>query len=238
MKNYFFAIFMIAVQAINTHAADKNIELSVAVQLNEKLAQIKQERLSVESSFITREAGCYKKFAVSNCLQGLRSEKLQALSDIKRQELEINDQKRQIKADAAEKKAFEKSKKMAVNEQTNSLTEAANSNLEKTRKIVKQTNTTDKSEASSLNDPLKNDPSQLAAKRSSAASQRVLEANAKQAASQKKAQYRAKKVNQSDAQEIKFNQKQLDAQARKSAIEKAAAEKKRKSEPLPIPTGQ
>ena len=235
MKKHSFAIFIIALQAINTPSTAQTVEFKVEVQLDKKLAELKQERVSIESSFKTREAVCYKNFAVSSCLQELRSEKLSALSEIKRQELEINQQKRQIKSDAVEKKVFEKSKKIAGNEQTKTLTEAPNSSVEKTRKIAKPTNTGDKSEASSLNDPLKNDPSKLAAKRASAASQRVLDANTKQAASQQKAQARARKLNESGAQEAKFNQKLLDAQARKSEIEKAIAEKKRKSTPLPIP---
>jgi hypothetical protein len=240
MKKYFFTIFIIAVQAINTLATAQNKELNVEVKsdanLDAKLAEIKQARLAIESSFKTREAVCYKNFAVSNCLQALKSEKLLALSEIKRQELEINDQKRQVKSDAVEKKVFEKSKKIAEKEQAKTLKEAPNSNIEKTRKFAKQSNTADKPDASLLNDPLKNDPSTLAAKRASAASQRVLEANAKQAASQQKAQSRALKFSQSGEQEVKFNQKQLDSQAHRNKLEKAAAEKtKPKSASLPIP---
>jgi colicin import membrane protein len=248
MKKYFFAILIIAYQAINTLSTAQNKEFIVETQsdansdtksdanLDAKLAEIKQARLAIESSFKTREATCYKNFAVSNCLQDLKSEKLLALSAIKRQELEINDQKRQIKSDAIEKKVFEKAKKIAEKEQAKALNEAANSDVEKTKK-TKKTNLSDKSEASSLNDPLNIDLSKLAEKRASAANQRVLEANAKQAVSQQKAQSRALKFSQSGEQEAKFDQKQLDAQARKDKLDKAAAEKtKPRSASLPIPS--
>jgi colicin import membrane protein len=247
MSKYFFAIFMIAFQAINTLATAQNKELIVEVKsdtksdvnLDTKLAEIKQTRLAIESSFKTREAECYKNFAVSNCLQKLKSEKLLALSDIKRQELEINDQKRQIKSDAVENKVFEKSKKIAEKElvkeqaqtQTQTQTLLSEPSGAKATKISKTRKTVAAADA-----PSENDKSKLAEQRALAAKQRVLEANIKQSASQQKAQSRALKFSQSGEQEAKFNQKQLDAQARKSKLEKAAAEKtKPKSASLPIP---
>lgn len=238
MIKLIFAIFFIAVQAIKMPAAAQNTEISIESKLNLELTEIKQKKLEIESSFKTREAVCYKNFAVSNCLQDLKSEKLLVLSDIKRRALEINDQIRQIKLNAYEKKANEKSKKIDEKEQLKdqAIDQTLNpdANDRKTAKTSKTRKTVKETEA-----PAENNKSKLAEQRALAAKQRVLDANMKQAASQQKAQSRARKLKQSGEQEAKFNQKQLDAQAHKTAVEKAAAEKtKPKSASLPIPSTQ
>lgn len=227
MKSIFFAIFIIAIQAINTLALAQNEASNIDSKLNLELIEIKRERLLIESKFKTNEAECYKNFAVSNCLQELKSGKLLALSEIKRRELELNDQKRLLKADVVEKKAYEKSKQLTEKKQIQS--QIATPKAEKPEK-------SSSAETASIA-PTPKDPEKLSAQRSLAAQQRVLDSSKKKAASQRKALSRANKLNQAQAHEAEFNKKLLDAQERKSAAEKTAAEKtKPKSASLPIPT--
>lgn len=220
MRIIFFAIFIIASHLINTLAIAQNNILTIDSKLTLELAEVKQERLSIEAKFKILETACYKKFAVSDCLQDLKSEKLLALGDIRRRELAINDQKRQLKADAVHKKLAEK-EEMPI----------SSSNSSKSTKSEKP----NRSENISVEATLK-DQTKLTDQRTLAARQRSLDLSKKQAASQQKALSRAKKLSHAEEQAAKFNKKLLEAEAHKRIVEKSVAEKaKPKSAPLPVP---
>ncbi len=226
MRRVYFAIIFAALQAINTPATAQNDAQNADSKLALELAELKQEKLSVESKFKTLEAACYKKFAVSNCLQEVKTEKLRALGDIKRRELAINDAKRQLKADEINKK----SKKLVEKEEI----PASVSNASKSAKSEKPRRSDNNRAA-----PVPKDQGKLSEQRALAAQQRVLESNKKQAASQQKAKLRAKKLSEAEEQAARFNKKLLEAEAHKNAVEKAKAEKsKPKSAPLPIPSAE
>ena len=226
MRRVYFAIIFAALQAINTPAAAQNDAQNADSKLALELAELKQEKLSVESKFKTLEAACYKKFAVSNCLQEVKTEKLRALGDIKRRELAIKDAKRQFKADEINKK----SKKLVEKEDI----PASVSNASKSAKSEKPSRSDNNRAA-----PVPKDQGKLSEQRALAAQQRVLESNKKQAASQQKAKLRAKKLSEAEEQAARFNKKLLEAEAHKNAVEKAKAEKsKPKSAPLPIPSAE
>jgi hypothetical protein len=223
MRRIYFAIIFAALQAINTLAMAQNDASNTDSRLTSELAELKQEKLSIESKFKTQEAACYKKFAVSNCLQDVKTEKLRALGDIKRRELAINDAKRQLKADEINKKSKKLLEKVDV---PASVSDAAKS---------EKPSRTDNQRA----EPVPKDQSKLSEQRALAAQQRVLESNKKQAASQEKAKLRAKKLTEAEEQTAKFNKKILEAEAHKNAVEKAKAEKtKPKSAPLPITSAE
>jgi colicin import membrane protein len=226
MKGVLFATILIALQAINTPAIAQIDDLNSDSKLTLELSELKQEKLSIESKFKTLEAACYKKFAVSNCLQDVKTEKLRALGDIKRRELAINDAKRQLKADEISKKSKKLAEKVDV--------PASVSDASKSIKSEKP-NRTDNQRA----EPVPKDQSKLSEQRALAAQERVLDSNKKQAASQQKAKLRAKKLTEAEVQTAKFNKKLLEAEAHKNAVEKAKAEKtKPKSAPLPIPSAE
>ncbi len=229
MRCIYFAIIFAALQAINTPAMAQNDASNVDSRLTSELAELKQEKLSIESKFKTLEAACYKKFAVSNCLQDVKTEKLRALGDIKRRELAINDAKRQLKADEINKKSKKLLEKVDVPASVSDAAKSAKSaNSEKPSR-------TDNKRA----EPVPKDQSKLSEQRALAAQQRVLESNKKQAASQEKAKLRAKKLTEAEEQTAKFNKKILEAEAHKNAVEKSKAEKtKPKSAPLPIPSAE
>lgn len=224
MRIIFFAIFIIVNNLINTLAIAQNEELSIDSKLNLELAEIKQKRLSIETKFKTVEAACYKKFAVSDCLQDVKSEKMLALGDIRRRELAINDQKRQLKVDTIQKK----SKKLVEKEEI-PISASSSSKSTKSEKPSRSENISV--------EPTPKDQTKLADQRNLAARQRSLDLSKKQAASQQKAQSREKKLSQAEEQATKFNKKLLEAEAHKRIVERSVDEKtKPKSAPLPIPS--
>lgn len=226
MRRVYFAIVFAALQVINTPAMAQNDASNADSKLTLELTELKQEKLSVESKFKTLEAACYKKFAVSNCLQEVKTEKLRALGDIKRRELVINDAKRQLKADEINKKSKKLVEKVDVPASVSDASKSAKS--DKPRR-------SDNNRAARV----PKDQSKLSEQRTLAAQQRVLESNKKQAASQQKAKLRAKKLTEAEEQAAKFNKKLLEAEAHKNAVEKAKAEKtKPKSAPLSIPSAE
>ena len=226
MRRIYIAIIFAALQAINTQAMAQKDASNADSRLTSELAELKQEKLSIESKYKTLEAACYKKFAVSNCLQDVKTEKLRSLDDIKRRELAINDGKRQLKADEINKKSKKLVEKVDV--------PASVSDAEKAEKAEKPSRTDNKRA-----EPVPKDQTRLSEQRALAAQQRVLESNKKQAASQEKAKLRAKKLTEAQEQTAKFNKKILEAEAHKNAIKKAKAEKtKPNSAPLPIPSAE
>ena len=229
MRRIYFAIIFVAIQAINTPAMAQNDASNADSKLALELAELKQEKLSVESKFKTLEAACYKKFAVSNCLQEVTSQKLLALGGIKRRELAINDAKRQLKADEVNKKSKKLVEKEDIPPSVSSASKSA-----KSAKSEKPSRSDNNRAA-----PVPKDQSKLSEQRALAAQQRVLDSNKKQAASQQKAKLRAKKLTEAEVQAAKFNKKLLEAEAHKNAVEKAKAEKsKLRSAPLPIPSAE
>jgi colicin import membrane protein len=225
MKNIFLAIFFIAVQVHITLATAQNIEL---LNSADELAQIKQEKFAIDANLKKQEALCYKKFAVSSCLKDAKTEAQTALNKIKRRELEIKDLQRSAKAESdLNKKEQTQERKMPNNGAEASVGDSmGKSKVDKTTKPSRSI----KTEAEILSEKNAQDRS-----RADAAKKRLDDSNQKLAVSQKKAQIRATKNSQSSANLEKYNQKLLQAEAHKAALEKANLErKKEKSAPLPI----
>ena len=62
--------------------------------------RISSERVVLEDGFKREDTACYKKFWVNNCLDEVKARRSDAMADLRRQEIAINDQER--KANAAE----------------------------------------------------------------------------------------------------------------------------------------
>jgi len=54
-------------------------------------ARIDAERARIEAATARAEADCYQRFAVSDCLRRVRGERRDVLSDLRRQEVALND---------------------------------------------------------------------------------------------------------------------------------------------------
>ena len=226
MKNIFLAIFFIAIQAYIMPVTAKNSDL---LNASEELAIIKQEKLDIDVNLKKQEALCYKKFAVSSCLKDVKTEAQTALNKIKRRELEIKELQRSAKAESD----LNKKEKPVEKNTANSGAEAAVDEPTGKAKVVKRVkpSRTIQTDAEILSEKSAKDRS-----RAEAAKKRLDGSNEKLAASQKKTQTRVNKNSQSSANLDKYNQKMLQAEAHKAALEKANLErKKEKSAHLPIP---
>ena len=60
--------------------------------------RIARERSQADSRLATQEVACYKKFAVTDCLNAARARRREILSDLRRQELTLNDADRKRRA--------------------------------------------------------------------------------------------------------------------------------------------
>lgn len=228
MRNILLAIFIIAIQAINTPAIAKNDVSNIDSKLMLELAELKQEKLAIEIKSKEQEAACYKKFAVSGCLKEVKVEKLAALNGVKLRELAISDRQRlekektvQLKKDKSDASNQSKEASVASKPQNSDKTGITR----KTEKIISNPNP--------RAEKLPTDERQ----RLNAASKRVADANKKLAAAQIKAQLRAKKQSQTSEQATSYAKKVQLAEEHKNELAKKQADKtKAKSAPLPVPT--
>jgi colicin import membrane protein len=246
-KNFVVAIFLVAIHVYNMPAiAQIGIKKSVNTTdstLTSEIATIKQEKLAIEAKSKEKEAACYKKFAVSNCLQDVKTEKLTALNDAKRRELAINEQLRVLKDKAAQvkKEKTEASSKAKV--LSTDLKPDSSENSDSKSKAALKTESTSASTSTPKSEKTARIPKPRAEKlpadeqqRVNAANKRVADVNKKLAAAQKKEQLRAKKQAQSNAQAAGYSKKLQQAEAHKNEVaQKQAVKTKPKSAPLPIP---
>lgn len=72
-------------------------------------AAISAERSRLEADFLTEDAVCYKKFAVNNCLGQVNTRRREAMADLRRQEILLNDEERKLKGAQQIRKTEEKS---------------------------------------------------------------------------------------------------------------------------------
>ena len=61
-------------------------------------SRIEQSRTLEDALFATREAACYGRFAVTDCLLAARARRREALAELRRQENVLNDAQRRRKA--------------------------------------------------------------------------------------------------------------------------------------------
>lgn len=59
--------------------------------------RISKEKAALEAAFSRDEKACYKFFLVNNCLNAVKAKRVDALADLRRQEISINDQERKAR---------------------------------------------------------------------------------------------------------------------------------------------
>jgi hypothetical protein len=72
-------------------------------------ARIAFDRAEVEANFKTQEKACYSKFAVNDCLSAARAVRREALADLRRQEVSLNDADRKRKGAERQREIEERS---------------------------------------------------------------------------------------------------------------------------------
>lgn len=234
-----FAIFIVAIQLCITSARSENTvqnaQINNGAAISAELSKLKLEKSAIEAKAKEEEAACYKKFAVSNCLLEVKTEKLAALNKVKRREIELNDTVRQSKIFADQ----EKRKAIAEKKASNSETQESNEVVAKDKKMNKERS--EKAERlPSKERPEKAErlPSSASDEkiRTDAAARRAAKSQEKLASSKRKKESRLRKAAQTNVESEKYKKKLLDAEAHKNAAEQAKLNKtKPKALPLPMP---
>ncbi len=94
----FSKIVGLLAMSVASAAALSQTDTTVAEREALERARIRQTRTSEHSRFAGLEAQCYKRFAVSDCLAEVHRERRDVLSDLRRQELSLNDAQRKRRA--------------------------------------------------------------------------------------------------------------------------------------------
>lgn len=79
-------------------------------------ARIKDEQAQIRSRAATEEAACYQRFAVNDCLQAVRARQRQALGELRREEVALNDAERRKKSEERRRRLEEKEEKEKARE--------------------------------------------------------------------------------------------------------------------------
>jgi hypothetical protein len=90
-----FVLFLLTPPSFSQSSKSEATEL---LSFEDQRGRIQAERSREEGHFKTEEEICYTKFAVSDCLRGVRLRRRELLVELRRKEIGINDQERLRKA--------------------------------------------------------------------------------------------------------------------------------------------
>jgi colicin import membrane protein len=76
--------------------------------INAGRTRIADERTRLEAGFLAEDTACYKRFAVNKCLAEVNSRRREAMADLRRQEISLNDEERKMKGAEQLRKTEEK----------------------------------------------------------------------------------------------------------------------------------
>lgn len=212
MKRWIFSLLIGAAAGAGAQSAG-DAALAGGDREREKLNAV---RLAQEAAFDAQEAACYKKFFVNNCLIEVKSHRREAMAELKRQEVALNDEKRRIKAaeqiTSIEQKSSPEVQQQAAERRVKSL-EDERARLERSRKKAEERGEMKQGEA-----------------------QNAATTAGKLKGSQERAQVRVDKQ-AAIAQEVeKYKDKQEEVRERKASREKKQREQtKPPAAPLPTP---
>ncbi len=180
--------------------------------------RIAAERSLAQAGFALQDTACYKKFWVNDCLDRVKARRVEVLSDLRRQEVALNDEERKAQGAEQLQNIEEKSTLARQQAQANSLAETLNKAKVKNERVAQ------KAQGALL--PSAEQAAQAQANQTSAANR--LSSN------QAKLGSRAKKQTLDAEEAKKFAAKQLKAKERQ---EKNAASQsgKTKSPVMPAP---
>jgi len=107
MKHTFIAIFF---ATLSLFVGAQPLAGTVApAGVDAERARISADRASLEAGFLAEDAACYKKFAVNRCLGDVNTKRREAMADLRRQEILLNDEERRVRGIAQIRKLEEKS---------------------------------------------------------------------------------------------------------------------------------
>jgi colicin import membrane protein len=103
-----FSLLLLCALAVSPALAQPAAEVPAAGRDTEK-ARIAAERARLEAGFKAEEAACYRRFLVNACLEEIRPRRSEAMAELRRQEISINEADRKAKGADQIQKIEEKS---------------------------------------------------------------------------------------------------------------------------------
>lgn len=91
-----FSLLLLCALAAGPALAQPTAEAPVA-GLGTEQARIAAERARLEAGFKAEEAACYRRFLVNACLEEIRPRRAEAMAELRRQEMSINEAERKAK---------------------------------------------------------------------------------------------------------------------------------------------
>ena len=186
-------------------------------ELEAERGRIAAERARAQAGFAVEDSACYKRFWVNNCLDEVKARRLEVLSDLRRQEVALNDQERKAKGAEQLQKIEEKASLANEQKQADGRADA----------IVKAQSKSDREARQVQSVPALGTAQDPRAQSRKASESVRLSANRNKLASQ--AQKQALEAEEAQ----KFQAKQLRAKERQ---EKNAASQREKQKSLALPT--
>ena len=92
-----FSLLLLCALAIGPALAQPAAEVPATGHDTEK-AQIAAERARLETGFKAEETACYRRFLVNACLEEIRPRRAQAMAELRRQEIVLNEAERKARA--------------------------------------------------------------------------------------------------------------------------------------------
>ena len=162
-------------------------------------ARIGEERARLEAGFLAEDVACYKKFAVNSCLGKVNERRREAMGDLRRQELLLNDEERRIRGAEQIRKTEEKSSAENQQEAADRRAKAMSDHQSRLEREKKKTEDRAAAKSSEQNN------SEASAAKVRGSQEKSQARSGKQAAAQEEAQ--------------KFNDRQKEARERKAQHE-------------------
>ena len=219
MKNFAIAFYITTLGVLasaQTGTPSSPPSPQIAGSTEAERARISADRARLEAEFLTEDVACYKKFAVNNCLGKVNTRRREALADLRRQEISLNDEERKIKGAEQLRQTEEKSSPEKQQEAAASRAKA----LEDARSRLERDKGKQQERAAA--------PSK--AKANSEASAAKLKSH------QEKAQARSAKQAAAADEAKKFNDRQKESEARRKQHESERAKQvKPPAKSLPLP---
>lgn len=103
-----FSLLLLCALAVGPALAQPAADVPAAGRDTEK-ARIAAERARLEAGFKAEEAACYRRFLVNACLEEIRPRRAEAMAELRRQEISINEAERKAKGADQIQKIEEKS---------------------------------------------------------------------------------------------------------------------------------
>jgi hypothetical protein len=88
--------------AVAAHAQDEDASVTA------ERARLKQEHQKADAVYLAEEKACYGKFAVNDCIARAKARRREVVSDLRRQEIALNDAERKRKAAERKRELDEK----------------------------------------------------------------------------------------------------------------------------------